>query len=158
MQIDIKVIGGFLPEWTGGGGDAGLDLRASEDIVLRAAHEFDRVFNYSTEEFETVPIIPNVVIPLGIQTSFGGNMVALIKDRSSLASKCIYTSGGVIDSSYRGEWKILIRNESTADFKICRGDRIAQVLFLPVFHLNIIEVNSLTATQRGTGGFGSTGK
>lgn len=157
MKIEIKVIGGYLPEW-GNLDDAGLDLRASEDMVLKAAHEFRTEYNHYDEKYVSIPIMHNVVVPLGIQTSFDANIVAIVKDRSSLAAAGVYTSAGVIDSGYRGEWKILMRNCSANDFVISRGDKIAQVLFLPVFHLVVDEVESLRDSSRGASGFGSTGK
>ena len=137
LDIKIKSIGGIVPQWKSEG-DAGLDLHASADT--------------------TVPTGQNALIGLGIQTEFDPQYVAIIKDRSGLANEGIYTQAGVIDSSYRGEWKVLVVNTGVWDWVVRRGDRIAQVLFLPCHHLLVEEVDELTESLRGVHGFGSTGR
>jgi len=136
LQLKVKLVGGILPKWVDMG-DAGLDLYSAVDVTLPGGDV-------------------NVAVPLGLTTTFSSMYVAMVKDRSSMAVKGIFTSAGIIDSSYRGEWKILLR--STKLYNIKRGDKIAQVLFLPVFHLQVKEVDSLSESNRGIGGFGSTGK
>jgi dUTP pyrophosphatase len=74
-----------------------------------------------------------------------------------VALKQRYTHGGVIDSGYRGEWKVMLSNDSQLIWEIKRGDRIAQVVFLPVFHPLIELVSDLGDSVRGADGFGSTG-
>ncbi len=140
IGLKVKSIGGKIPCWTSLG-DAGLDLHSSED------------FSLSPGELRFVP--------LGIQTSFSVQYVGIIKERSGLAGRGISIQAGVIDSSYRGEWKVLMLNrgggvEGTWDVK--KGDRVAQVIFLPCFHLLIEEVNSLSDSKRGVKGFGSSGR
>jgi dUTP pyrophosphatase len=137
FSIKFKNLGGFIPKW-GDPGDAALDLKASVDMAIKAGQR------------DTVP--------LGIASEFPPTYVALIKDRSGLASKGYYIHGGVIDSSYRGEWKVIIENATTDAFGICRGDRIAQVIFVSAFHLLVEEVDKLQDSVRGVSGFGSSGR
>lgn len=138
LKLSIKLVGGVLPEWSKGYDNAGLDLRAAEGGVIPAGKQ--------------------ICVPLGICTAFANNYVGIFKDRSSMAAKRIYTHAGVIDSSYRGEWKALLSNEGIGDFVYASGDKLLQVIFLPCFHLQIMETTSLPESLRGTGGFGSTGK
>jgi dUTP pyrophosphatase len=70
----------------------------------------------------------------------------------------LVNSVGIIDSDYRGELKIGLRNDGDATFVIDHGDRIAQGIVEPVERVEFVEVGELSATARGTGGFGSTGK
>ena len=101
------------------------------------------------------------MIPTGIAISMGrSDMAALIYARSGLASKsgiapanCV----GVVDSDYRGEITVALHNHSRADFTVNPGDRIAQLLFSPVFRGEFSVCDSLDDTDRGAGGFGSTG-
>jgi len=84
-----------------------------------------------------------------------------IRPRSGLAYKhgiTVLNSPGTIDSDYRGEIKVLLINHSNEPFEIKTGDRIAQAVVAPVVQAEIEEVDSLSDTQRGEGGFGSTGK
>jgi deoxyuridine 5''-triphosphate nucleotidohydrolase (dut) len=100
-------------------------------------------------------------VPTGIAIEIPvPEMVALVFPRSGLASKhgiSLSNAVGVIDSDYRGEIICLMKNESERDFIINPGDRIAQLGFFPVYHVTWEEVEELSATDRGTGGFGSTG-
>ena len=70
---------------------------------------------------------------------------------------CLSNSIGVIDSDYRGEICVGLFNTSKEPFTVCRGDRIAQMMFMPVYQAKLLEVASLDETARGAGGFGSTG-
>ena len=85
--------------------------------------------------------------------------VGLIWDRSGMAAKKgVHRFAGVIDSGYRGEIKVCLWNSSKEDFYIVNnGDRVAQILFQPVPHFSLIEVGSLDSSDRGSGGFGSSG-
>ena len=86
-------------------------------------------------------------------------MEAQIRPRSGLASRgiTVANSPGTVDSDYRGEIKVLIHNLSTDVFDINAGDRIAQMVIAPVIHAEWDVVDSLDDTERGAGGFGSTG-
>lgn len=121
-------------------GDAGFDLKSVENIKLAPGEQ------------TAVRTGLHLAIPLG--------WVGIVKDRSSMASKGIYTHGGVIDAAYRGEVKILVSNRSTSEVQIGQGDKVAQLVV--VAHLEVADrcadLESLGNTERGAGGFGSTGK
>ena len=88
------------------------------------------------------------------------DVVAIVAARSGLAVKQGITLSngiGVIDSDYRGEISVGLLNTSDADFTVNDGDRIAQLMFMPVLQASFIESDELDETERGTGGFGSTG-
>ncbi|HBW36930.1 dUTP diphosphatase [Desulfosporosinus sp. BICA1-9] len=112
---------------------------------------------------EPITVSPgeNVKIPTGLAIELPSqSVVALVFARSGLASRhgIGLTNGvGVIDSDYRGEIQVLIQNLGTQPVTIKPGDRIAQMLFMPIFHANFEDVAELQETPRGAGGFGSTG-
>ncbi|MBR1864201.1 MAG: dUTP diphosphatase [Ruminococcus sp.] len=104
-----------------------------------------------------------VKIPTGISAELEGerDAVLLIYARSSLASKsgiapanCV----GVVDWDYRGEIAVALRNSSSQDYTVSPGDRIAQLVITPVFTPEVAVTDELSETDRGQGGFGSTGR
>ncbi|HEY8464960.1 MAG TPA: dUTP diphosphatase [Bacillota bacterium] len=109
----------------------------------------------------TIPAGAQGRIPTGIAIELPSpEMVALVFPRSGLASKhgiSLSNAVGVIDSDYRGEIICLLRNDSTKDFIVNPGDRIAQLGFFPIIRVKWTEADQLTQTTRNTGGFGSTG-
>ena len=125
-------------------GSAAMDLCAclEEDVVLKAG--------------------ARQVLPTGIAIALPcADYVALICARSGLASKHGITMAngvGVIDSDYRGELRVALYNESDTDYVIHDGDRIAQLMVLPVVQPSLEFVTELDETERGAGGFGSTGR
>jgi dUTP pyrophosphatase len=125
-------------------GAAGLDLRAAVDV--------DQHLIIKPRQFILVPTGLCIELPFGLE--------AQIRPRSGLASKygiTVLNSPGTIDSDYRGEIKVLLINHGLDDFKIERGLRIAQMIIAPYVSVNITRVNDLSMTNRGAGGFGSTG-
>lgn len=102
------------------------------------------------------------VLPTGVAIALPGvDYVALICARSGLASRHGITMAngvGVIDSDYRGELRVALFNESDTAYVIHDGDRIAQLMVLPVIQPQLTFVDELDETERGTGGFGSTGR
>lgn len=107
-------------------------------------------------------IIPNgqiVMIPTGLSVAIPSGYEMQIRARSGLASKglIIPNGPGTIDADYRGEIKILLLNLSGKDFEITPEMRIAQAVIAPVFQANFSLVKELSKTERGEGGFGSTG-
>ena len=114
------------------------------------------------EEPVTIPAGGRAVIPTGIAIALpSAEYVALVYARSGLGIKhgvapanCV----GVIDSDYRGEVLVGLHNGGDADYTIQPGDRIAQLMIAPVIQAQIQLVDQLDETQRGTGGFGSTGQ
>lgn len=122
-------------------GSAGLDLYADEDCILDSVYDGVRK-----------------VISTGVSVEIDADKVGLIWPRSGIAVKNgIDTGAGVIDSDYRGEVKVLLFNHGEYAYKIKRGDRIAQLLIVPCYRPKIEIVDSLDETERGAGGFGSTG-
>lgn len=137
-------------------------LTESAQIPTRA-NESDAGWDiYSDED---VSITPNTqrLISTGISIAIPDGMVGLIWPRSGLAvKKGIDVFAGVVDSGYRGEVKVCLFNAGsiwgTPRVSIAKGDRIAQILFQPVPNFHLQEVDSLNATDRGDGGFGSSGQ
>ena len=82
----------------------------------------------------------------------------IIKDRSSVAMKGLFTHAGVIDDGYTGEIKVLFHNVSSTSIKIEKGDKIAQLVPTKVVNFEVEEVDELFEKKRGKNGFGSTGK
>lgn len=119
-------------------GDAGLDLYSVQDVIIKPSER--------------------ISCQTGIAIKIPAGFVGLIWDKSGISQKFgIKTLGGVIDSNYIGEWFIGLVNLSKNDFKIEKGQKIAQVLFQKVETPEIEEVAELEATNRGDGVFGSTG-
>ncbi len=110
-----------------------------------------------------VVIKPNSseLIPTGLQVAIPEELEIQIRPRSGLAAKesiGVLNSPGTIDSDYRGELKIILFNHGKEDFIINNGDRIAQMVLVPIVKMEFEEVDSLPNTVRGQGGFGSTGR
>jgi len=85
--------------------------------------------------------------------------VSLIWDKSGLATKHgLHLLGGVIDSGYRGEYKVIMINLGSKPYKVEKGDKIGQLLIQPVMKVSIRQVKKLSNSGRGKGGFGSTGR
>ncbi|MDA3822974.1 MAG: dUTP diphosphatase [Bacteroidales bacterium] len=100
------------------------------------------------------------IIPTGIYSEIPEGFEAQIRSRSGLAAEKdvhVLNSPGTIDGDYRGEWKVILRNDGSEDFLIFPGDRIAQVVFTPVVQAQWDVVHELSDTERGIGGLGSTG-
>lgn len=121
-------------------GDAGFDLSVSRELTIHG------------KSFQKVKLDLRLAIPDGY--------VGMIKDRSGLAGKGLHVIGGVIDAGYRGEIAVVFANFSDYAHMFTDGDRIAQLLILPVETPPLVRVASaaeLGATERGENGFGSTG-
>lgn len=101
------------------------------------------------------------LIPTGLQLALPSGHEAQIRPRSGLAAKhgitCL-NSPGTIDADYRGEVKVILVNLGSEPFIIRRGERIAQMVIAPVTRASLEVASELDATQRGAGGFGSTGR
>lgn len=117
----------------------GLDLYATTDFVLRP--------------------LSRDLIPTGLAIQLPPNTYGQIAPRSSLALNYgIQTGAGIIDEDYRGEIKILLFNLSTKTYTGHKGDKIAQLIIYDIKYYPIQEVKELNETERGSKGFGSTGK
>jgi dUTP pyrophosphatase len=122
------------------------------------AHPSDAGFDVVASESITVPPHSRVKVPLGFAVAIPSGYCLIAKERSGLALKnSIDIHGGVIDESYRGEVCAIVANSSDVEFKIDIGTKITQMLLIPVPVAHFVEVDSLTETERGTGGFGSSG-
>lgn len=104
-------------------------------------------------------ILPNEVVKVstGIAIEIPTGYFGLVVTRSSMAHKGVYVTGGVIDSGYRGPVHVVL-NTGAQSYEIKPGDRIAQMLVLPVFGGSVEEAAELSETSRGDKGFGSTGR
>ncbi|MDU0201304.1 MULTISPECIES: dUTP diphosphatase [Paenibacillus] len=139
-------------------------VSGQEDILLpqkmsAAASGFDLHAAVS----EPVILAPGErrLIPTGFALSMPPELEAQIRPRSGLAFKYGITtlnSPGTIDADYRGEVKVLLINHGQEAFTIGRNERIAQMVFQLVPQIDLVEVNELTETERGSGGFGHTGR
>ena len=122
-------------------GDAGVDLYAAEAVVLGVG------------ERATVGTGVAVAIPEGY--------AGLVTPRSGLAQRhglSIVNAPGVVDAGYRGEIRVILINHGAEPASLARGERIAQMLVVPVAVRVMLEVDELPPSERGTGGFGSTGR
>ena len=146
-NLKVKILkNGFglpLPKYESEGA-AGMDLLAAIDAIKK------------------IKILPGraEMIPTGIAVALPLGFEAQIRPRSGLAAKngiTILNSPGTIDSDYRGEVSAMLINHSKINFEIERGMRIAQMVITPVVQFNLIETQDLDKTERGGGGFGSTG-
>jgi len=100
------------------------------------------------------------LLPSGLAMAIPAGWEAQVRPRSGLALKhgvTVLNTPGTIDSDYRGEVGVILINHGDVPFTVERGDRIAQVGFAPVAQPNLLEVETLPETERGDGGFGSTG-
>lgn len=100
------------------------------------------------------------MVPTGIAVAIPPGYAGLVTPRSGLAARhgiSIVNGPGLVDAGYRGEVKVVLVNLSTEPFEILRGDRIAQLVVVPVAVQEFVEVAELPDTTRGSGGFGSTG-
>jgi len=120
--------------------DACADLYANEQVVIEPGHRY--------------------LVSTGIALQLPSGYEAQIRPRSGLAIKygiMILNSPGTIDTGYRGEIKIIVHNTSDTNFEIVPSLRIAQIAIRPIPDVQFHEVDELVNSQRGTGGFGSTG-
>lgn len=120
-------------------GDAGMDLYSLENYDLKPGERH--------------------IFKLGIASEFPRGYVALIWDKSGLAAKSGLTVlAGVIDNSYRGEYGVVLLNTGDSIHQVKKGDKIAQLLVQKIEEAEIKEVEELSDSERGRGGFGSTGR
>ncbi|MBH0237728.1 dUTP diphosphatase [Methylobrevis albus] len=122
---------------------AGMDLRAAVEAPL------------------TLPPGGRALVPTGLMIALPPGFEAQVRPRSGLAAKfgvTVLNSPGTIDADYRGEVKVILVNLGAEPFVIARGERIAQMVVAPVTRAELTETDSLDATARGAGGFGSTGR
>ena len=120
--------------------DAGMDVRSVEDL--------------------TIPPGRRALVHTGLVMELPLGYEAQVRPRSGLALKhgiTVLNTPGTIDAGYRGEVGVILANFGDADFAVKKGDKIAQIVIAPVTQPEIVEVADVNATDRGAGGFGSTG-
>ena len=121
-------------------GDAGMDLKSAEDAVVEPG--------------------ARLLVHTGLAMALPEGYEAQVRPRSGLALKhgiTVLNTPGTIDEGYRGEVGVILFNTGDTAFKIAKGDRIAQMVIAPVTRARIVETDDLGSTERGAGGFGSTG-
>ncbi len=143
MQINyVKLRPGAQPPQRQTPGSAGADLAACLPAPARIAPG------------------EALTVPLGFAAEIPPGFAGFVFSRSGLGSKGVVVAQGVgvIDSDYRGEWCVPLRNLSQSPYTLSPGERIAQVIFLPFSAGTFVEAAQLSPTGRGQEGFGSTGK
>jgi dUTP pyrophosphatase len=139
-NVDVLITSSVVPEYAHPG-DAGADLTSTESLSLAPG--------------------ARATIGTGVSIALPDGYVGFVVPRSGLAARhgiTIVNSPGTVDAGYRGEIRItLLNTDSENAFVISSGDRIAQLIVMPVARARFIPVTSLPGTQRGSGGFGSTG-
>ena len=143
-RVDIKIIsskGAVVPCYKTEGA-AGADVCAllDENVLLKKGQR--------------------TIIPTGLFFEIPQGYEIQVRPRSGLAAKngvTVLNTPGTIDSDYRGELKVILINLGDEDFEIKSGDRIAQIIVAPVTIGNFIQTDFISVTERGSGGFGSTG-
>jgi dUTP pyrophosphatase len=140
VQIKIKKLrdDAIIPKYSRVG-DAGMDLfSVEEDFILKP--------------------MERKLISTGLSIELPEGYVSLIWDKSGIALQGIKSMGGVIEHTYRGEYKVILVNLSEKDYEIKKYQKIAQLLIQQITTAQILETTDLSQTIRGDGGFGSTGK
>ena len=123
------------------------------------AHQGDLGYDIFADEDIWIPWGEHKLVSTGISACINSYKYGfIIKDRSSMATHGLFIHGGVIDSGYTGEIKVLFDNQSSTSLKIEKGDKIAQLIPTKVIDFELEEVGELFKTKRGKNGFGSTGK
>ncbi len=139
-SVEVLLHGAEPPAYAHAG-DAGADLVSADDVTLAPGER--------------------TIVGTGVSIALPDGYVALVVPRSGLAAKhgiTIVNTPGTIDAGYRGEIRVILLNTDAAEpYTIAAGDRIAQLLVLPVTRARFIPVERLPGTERGKGGFGSTG-
>jgi dUTP pyrophosphatase len=122
-------------------------------------NEGDAGYDLTITESRTVKAGERALLPTGISLEIPRGLYGHISDRSSMAwKKGLHCMGKIIDSTYRGEVGVVVLNTSNQDVTLEEGDRVAQIIFKHYYDVCLEEVDELEETQRGSGGFGSTGK
>ena len=130
----------------------------SQAVLPTRTHDDDAGLDlYNLEDFHLEPGEGRTV-KTGIALALPKGYVGLVADRSSLGKRGLKTAGGVIDAGSRGEIHIVLWNISGEVFELKRGERLAQLLVIPIATPAVEEVDSLDDTARGVKGFGSSGK
>ena len=112
---------------------------------------------YSLEE-ATIPPMGHHRFYNGFALEFPEGYAAIVKDKSGISKAGLHTMGGVFDAGFRGEYNVHLVNLSDKPYTFEKGDKVAQLVILPVAQAKMVEVETLEDSSRGTGQFGSTGR
>lgn len=136
-------------------------VRADSRIpLLASAHAGDAGSDLSAAESLVIPPGQRALVGTGLSVAIPEGFAGFVLPRSGLATRLgvtVSNAPGLIDSGYRGELKVGLVNHGSEPFEIAAGDRIAQLVIMAVVAPEFVEVDALDATDRGAGGFGSTG-
>ena len=139
-SVEVLISASVVPSYAHPG-DAGADLHSTEALILGPGER--------------------ALVGTGVSIALPDGCAAFVVPRSGLAAKhgiTVVNSPGTVDAGYRGEIKVtLLNTDLTHPYEISVGDRIAQLIIMPVIRANFIPVDRLPGSQRGEGGFGSTG-
>ncbi len=130
------------------------------DLLPTKAHADDAAFDLKSRQDMIVPVGKSTLVPTGLFIELPVNYEAQVRPRSGLALKhniTLTNSPGTIDAGYRGEVGVIMFNHGPEEFPIKRGDRIAQMVITELPEVELITAGDLSETNRGSGGFGSTG-
>ena len=135
--------------------------RIHPDAVLPAyAHASDAGMDVRSIEDLTIPAGKRALVHTGLVMALPPMYEAQVRPRSGLALKhgvTVLNTPGTIDSGYRGEIGVILANFGEDDFAVKKGDKIAQIVIAPVTQPEVVEIEAVDETDRGAGGFGSTG-
>ena len=139
-SVEVLLHGAEPPQYAHAG-DAGADLLSADDVVIAPGER--------------------VMVGTGVSIALPDGFAAFVVPRSGLAAKhgiTIVNTPGTVDAGYRGEIRVILLNtDASAPYTVSAGDRIAQLVVMPVARARFIPVERLPGTERGEGGFGSTG-
>lgn len=127
-------------------------------IMPTRAHKEDAGLDLYARETTIVPAKESVKLDTGIHVEIPPDMVGFLKSKSGLNVKHGITSEGVIDEGYTGSIVVKLYNHSGYDYKVNKGDKISQLVILPIVKPELEVVDSLEDTDRGNNGFGSSGR
>lgn len=138
--VEVLLRGAEAPQYAHPG-DAGADLLSTDDVTLAPGER--------------------AIVGTGVSIALPDGYAALVVPRSGLAARhgiTLVNTPGTIDAGYRGEIRVILLNTDAAEpYTIAAGDRIAQLIVVPVTRARFVTVERLPGTERGDGGFGSTG-
>lgn len=136
-------------------------FQGCDDLLPLKAHENDAAYDLRAREGATLYPRKVVLVPTGLYIELPRGFEAQVRPRSGLAAKhniTVWNSPGTIDSGYRGEVSTILYNGGDKPYHIKRGERISQMVITKLPEIELKKVEKLNDSQRGDGGFGSTGK
>lgn len=122
------------------------------------AHEFDAGIDLYTPVCRTIRANESVTIDTGVHVEIPKGCVGMLKSKSGLNVKHGIVSEGVIDTGYTGSIKVKLYNHSDSEYTVEKGDKITQLVVMPVLIADLVVVDEFAESERGDNGFGSTGR